>query len=345
MPQRRSLFPLRRQEMDAVPETVLERLPAPRAAAVLPEPNLDGPPPGPLTSARIVTSLLVAGPLVALAVFIPLGWGGTKTIWGLGLAVAFYLFTGFGISVGFHRLFAHHSFTPHRVLKIVLAVAGTMALEGSVISWVATHRRHHMFSDRPGDPHSPVSHGTDTPTTTRGFLWAHVGWLFASDPTSQQRFAPDLLRDPDLVTIDRLFPVLAVVSLVIPLAIGWVVTGTLGGALGMFLWAGLIRMALLHHVTWSINSVCHLWGRRPFTTGDNSTNVASLALVSFGESWHNFHHAAPASARHGVLAHQVDLAAGLIRIFEKAGWVTKVRWPTATQIETLTTRVEERAPI
>ena len=130
-------------------------------------------------------------------------------------------------------------------------------------------------------------------------------------------------------------------SLLLPLGIGWAVTGTLGGALGVFLWAGLIRMALLHHVTWSINSVCHLWGRRPFTTGDHSANVASLALVSFGESWHNFHHAAPASARHGVLEHQVDLAAGLIRIFERAGWVTKVRWPTAIQIDTLTTRVEE----
>ena len=171
--------------MDAVTETLLERPPESRVADASPEPILDGPPPRSLTSARVVTSLLVAGPLVAVAVFIPLGWGGTKTVWGLGLAVAFYLFTGFGISVGFHRLFAHHSFRAQRVLKIVLAVAGTMALEGSVISWVTTHRRHHVFSDRPGDPHSPVNHGTDVPTTTRGFLWAHVGWLFSSDPTSQ----------------------------------------------------------------------------------------------------------------------------------------------------------------
>jgi stearoyl-CoA desaturase (Delta-9 desaturase) len=320
-----------------VSEIVLERSPVPRAAAAPPESSPGGAPPGPLTSARIVTSLLVAGPLVALAVFLPLGWGGTATVWGLGLAAAFYVFTGFGISAGFHRLFAHRSFCAKRGLKIVLAVAGTMALEGSVIGWVTTHRCHHMFSDRPGDPHSPVSHGTETPTATRGFLWAHVGWLFASDPTSQKRFAPDLLRDPDLVVVDRLFPVLAVASLIIPFGIGWLVTGTLGGALGVFLWAGAIRMALLHHVTWSINSICHLWGRRPFTTGDNSANVASLALVSFGESWHNFHHAAPASARHGVLDHQIDLAAGLIRLFEKAGWATKVRWPTPTQIETLTT--------
>jgi stearoyl-CoA desaturase (delta-9 desaturase) len=282
---------------------------------------------------------------VALAVFIPLGWGGATTIWGLGLAAAFYVFTGFGISVGFHRLFAHRSFSANRVLKIVLAVAGTMALEGSMISWVATHRRHHMFSDRPGDPHSPVSYGTDSPSAASGFVWAHVGWLFAADPTSQKRFAPELLRDRDLVVIDRLFPVLAVASLVIPFGIGWAATGTLGGAFGVFLWAGLVRMALLHHVTWSINSVCHLWGRRPFTTGDNSANVATLALVSFGESWHNFHHAAPCSARHGVLAHQVDLAAGLIRLFERVGWATKVRWPTASQVETLTAPVKDRLPV
>ncbi len=327
--------------MDTVTQTLLERPPVPGVADVSAEPFLDSSPSRPLTVARLITALLVAGPLVAVAAFIPLGWGGTQTIWGLALAVAFYVFTGFGISVGFHRLFAHRSFKAHRVLKIVLAVAGTMALEGSVISWVTTHRRHHVFSDRPGDPHSPVSHGTNTPTATRGFLWAHVGWLFASDPTSQKRYAPDLLRDRDLVVVDRLFPALAVLSLVIPLGIGFAVTGTVGGALGVFLWAGLIRMALLHHVTWSINSVCHLWGRRPFATGDNSANVASLALVSFGESWHNFHHAAPASARHGVLAHQVDLAAGLIGLLERTGWVTKVRWPTADQIETLSTRVEE----
>jgi stearoyl-CoA desaturase (delta-9 desaturase) len=324
-----------------VSQTLLERPLVPGDADSLPEPPSDSSPSPSLAAARLVTALLVAGPLVALAAFIPLGWSGTQTIWGLALAAAFYLFTGFGISVGFHRLFAHRSFRARRVLKIVLAVAGTMALEGSVISWVTTHRRHHVFSDRPGDPHSPVSYGTDHPTATRGFLWAHVGWLFASDPTSQRRFAPDLLRDRDLVVIDRLFPALAILSLVIPFGIGWAVTGTLGGVMGVFLWAGLIRMALLHHVTWSINSVCHLWGRRPFTTGDNSANVASLALVSFGESWHNFHHAAPASARHGVLAHQVDLSAGLIRLLERAGWVTKVRWPTDTQIETLTTRVEE----
>ncbi len=289
----------------------------------------------------MVTALLVGGPVVALAVFVPLGWG-MVGLTALVLALFFYLVTGFGIAAGFHRLFTHRSFKANRVLKVVLAVAGSMALEGSVISWVAIHRRHHMFSDQPGDPHSPHRYGTESGGILRGFLWAHVGWLFADDPTDTKRFAPDLLRDPDLVVVDRLFPVLAVASLVIPFAVGWAVFGTLAGALGAFLWAGLVRMALLHHVTWSINSVCHIWGRRPFVTGDQSTNFGPLALVSFGESWHNFHHSSPASARHGVLPHQIDLAARLIRIFEKRGWATKVRWPTPAQIMALAATVTDR---
>jgi stearoyl-CoA desaturase (delta-9 desaturase) len=252
------------------------------------------------------------------------------------MAVALYLFTGFGISIGFHRLFTHHSFKANRALKIVCAVAGSMALEGSAISWVAIHRRHHMFGDQPGDPHSPHRYGSDVAGTVRGFLWAQVGWLFAANTTDTKRYAPDLLRDADLVVIDRLFPVLAVTSLALPFFVGWAIYGTLAGALLAFLWAGLVRMAVLHHVTWSINSVCHLWGQRPFTTSDLSTNVASLALVSFGESWHNFHHAAPSSARHGVLRHQFDPSARLISVLERAGWATKVRWPSAAQIAVLT---------
>lgn len=288
-----------------------------------------------LTAGRIVTALLVAGPVVGLAVFLPFGWGRAFDLWDVVLAVALYLFTGFGISVGFHRLFTHHSFKPNRALKIVCAVAGSMALEGSVISWVAIHRRHHMFGDQPGDPHSPHRYGSDVVGTVRGFLWAQMGWLFAANTTDTKRFAPDLLRDPDLVAIDRLFPVLAVTSLALPFFVGWAIYGTLAGALLAFLWAGLVRMAVLHHVTWSINSVCHLWGQRPFTTSDFSTNVAPLALVSFGESWHNFHHAAPSSARHGVLRHQFDPSARLISLLERVGWATKVRWPSAAQVALL----------
>jgi stearoyl-CoA desaturase (Delta-9 desaturase) len=281
---------------------------------------------------RIVTLLLVAGPVILLAILLPLGWGGVITTGDVILGAVMYLFTGFGVAVGLHRLLTHRSFKAHRVLKIVLAVAGSMALEGSIISWVAIHRRHHMFSDQPGDPHSPHRYGPGPVGALKGFAWAHVGWLFAVDPTDSKRFAPDLHRDPDLVLVERLFPVLAVSSLVIPFIAGWFLYGTLVGALTALLWAGFVRMAVLHHVTWSINSLCHMSGRRPFLTTDHSTNFAPLALMSFGESWHNFHHSAPSSARHGALPHQIDLSARLIWMFEKAGWATKVRWPTPTQI-------------
>jgi stearoyl-CoA desaturase (delta-9 desaturase) len=284
-----------------------------------------------------VTTLIVFGPLAGLLIFLPLGWAHAIGVGNLVMAACFYLVTGFGVTAGYHRLFAHHSFKANRALKIALAVAGSMALEGGVIGWVAVHRRHHVFSDQPGDPHTPHRYGTGPGTALRGFLWAHTGWLFANDPTETRRYAPDLHRDRDLVLVDKMFPVLAVGSLVLPFAIGWIVWGTLAAALTALLWAGLVRMAVLHHVTWSINSVCHMWGRTPFRTTDSSTNVASLAVVSMGESWHNFHHSAPASARHGVLRHQFDPTARLIWAFERAGWATKVRWPTTSQIEELAT--------
>jgi len=305
-----------------------------------------GPAPTPsgLLAGRIVTLVLVCGPLVGLALYLLLGTGRVIAVGDVVMAVVLYVVTGFGVTAGFHRLFTHRSFKANRVLKVTLAVAGSMALEGSMISWVAIHRRHHMFSDQPGDPHTPYRYGTGVVGTVRGFIWAHVGWLFAADPTDPQRFAPDLLRDRDLVVIDRLFPILSVTSLTIPFAIGWMLYGTWAGAVGAFVWAGLIRMLVLHHVTWSINSVCHLWGRRPFVTGDRSTNVAALALISFGESWHNFHHAAPASARHGALPRQMDPSARLIRLFEMAGWATKVRWPTPAQVATLAVPAESALP-
>ena len=312
-------------------------------ADALPKVNSLAPPASSLTAGRAVTALLVGGPVVGLALLIWTGWGRISTSDAI-LAIAFYIFTGFGIAVGFHRLFAHHSFKARRWLRVLLAVAGSMALEGSIISWVATHRRHHMFSDQPGDPHSPERYGSGFASTLRGFAWSHVGWLFAANSTDVTRFAPDLQRDPDIDLVDRLFPVLAISSLAAPFAIGWILFGTLSGAFAAFVWAGLVRMALLHHVTWSINSICHLWGRTPFTTTDNSTNVASLALIAFGENWHNFHHSSPASARHGILPHQVDPAARLIRLFEQWGWATKVRWPTPAQVVALTSADRHTAP-
>jgi stearoyl-CoA desaturase (delta-9 desaturase) len=276
---------------------------------------------------RVVTSLFVAGPAVALAVALPLLWGNAVNLHDLVLAAVMYLVAGFGISVGFHRLFTHHSFTANRPLKILLAAAGSMAFEGSVTSWVANHRRHHMFSDQPGDPHSPHRYGNGPGAQVKGFLFAHIGWLFTPDFTSQARFAPDLLRDDDIVVATRLFPLFAALSFAIPFGLGWAITGTFTGALTAFIWAGVVRMMLFHHVTWSINSICHMFGTKPFATKDRSTNFAPLALLSLGESWHSYHHANPTSARHGVLPRQVDVSARLIRLLEHAGWATRVHWP------------------
>ncbi len=228
-----------------------------------------------LSTGRIVTALLVAAPFLGFACILPFISGHLLSLNDVVIAAVLYVFTGFGISVGFHRLLTHRSFKANRALKIVCAVAGSMALEGSAISWVAIHRRHHMFGDQPGDPHSPHRYGPGTVGTLKGFVWAHTGWLFAMDPTDTKRFAPDLHRDRDFVVIDRLFPLLAVASLALPFFIGWALFGTLFGALSALLWAGLVRMALLHHVTWSINSVCHLWGRRPFATPDREHQCRS----------------------------------------------------------------------
>jgi stearoyl-CoA desaturase (delta-9 desaturase) len=263
---------------------------------------------------------------------LPLLWGRAVHLRDVVLAIVLYAVTGHGVTVGFHRLFTHRSFKARRPLKVILAAAGSMSVQGSLIAWVANHRRHHMFSDHDGDPHSPHLQHRGKAGYLLGFLHAHMGWMFGTDTTSAVRFAPDLLADPDAVLISRLFPVFAVASLALPFAIGWLWSGTVIGALTALLWAGVIRMALLHHVTWSINSICHLFGRRPFATRDHSTNFAPLALLSFGECWHNLHHAYPSSARHGVQRHQLDSSAGLIRLFERAGWATKVRWPTPERL-------------
>ena len=276
---------------------------------------------------QAITLALVLGPAVALAVAVPVLWGRALNVTDIVLGVVLYLVTGFGITVGYHRLFTHGSFKPRRWLKVVLAVAGSMAVEGSVTSWVATHRRHHRYSDRAGDPHSPHRYGGGTAAQLKGLAFAHVGWLFVSDSSNAQRYAPDMLRDRDVHRVDRLFPGLAVCSLLIPFAIGYVLVGTVAGAISALVWAGLVRMALLHHVTWSVNSLCHTFGRRTAETGDRSTNLWVLAPLSFGESWHNVHHAHPAWARHGAGPRMVDPSARLIAIFEGLGWATAARWP------------------
>jgi len=252
------------------------------------------------------------------------------------IATIAYFGTGLGVTVGFHRHFTHKSFKATRPMKVALAITGSLAFQGSIVSWVADHRRHHAFSDKEGDPHSPWLFGTGPLAIARGFWHAHMGWLLGRDRSNARRFAPDLLADDDLVAIDRHFVLLTVASLGIPALVGGLLSWSLWGALTALLWGGLVRVGLLHHVTWSINSICHMVGDRPFVSRDRSANVWWLAVLSFGESWHNLHHADPTCARHGVRRGQVDISARVVWIFEKLGWAHEVRWPTIRRMERIT---------
>lgn len=291
----------------------------------LPTPTPDGPGPGP--AALAVTTALVVVPLVGLAGGI--GWLalGNRVSWlDIGLGVGLYLLSGHGITVGYHRLFTHRSFHAPGWLRVVLAVAGSLALEGGVVSWVANHRLHHRLSDRTGDPHSPYRYGSSGWDLARGMVWSHVAWMFRAPPADVERYARDLRADRAVALVDRLFPVLAVVSLTLPFGIAWAATGSLSSAAWALLWAGAVRIAVLHHVTWSVNSLCHVLGSRPNATRDHSANVWALAVLSMGESWHNHHHAFPNSPRHGLGPGQLDSSARLIWLFEKASWARQVRW-------------------
>ncbi|GAA5191193.1 acyl-CoA desaturase [Rugosimonospora acidiphila] len=288
----------------------------------------------PLT-AHIAVYLFVTVPLLALIVAVPLTWGHSLTWLDVILAVAWYTVTCLGVTVGFHRYFTHRSFKATRPLRVALAVAGSMAVQGPILHWVADHRRHHAFSDRDGDPHSPWAYGTSPAALARGFWHAHLGWILDRNVTNQHRFAPDLLADRDLRRVDRLFWLWTVITLAGPALIGGLVTWSWWGALTAFVWAGLLRVVLLHHIAWSVNSVCHLIGDRPFASRDKSGNVWPLAILSMGESWHNLHHADPTCARHGVRPGQIDISARLIWIFERLGWATDVRWPTPDRLDRL----------
>src|SRR5579875_3118702 len=296
-----------------------------------PRPDLDPEPNG--VGARVLIGAFVVIPLLALLAAIPLAWG-----WGLGwhdivLALAFYLVSGLGISMGFHRSFPPGSFKAVRPFKVVLAIAGSLGIEGPVLVWVADHRRHHKYSDREGDPHSPWRYGDDTKALAKGLAYAHMLWLFDENKTSQEKFIPDLLADRKLRIVHKLFPVIVLTSMLAPALIGGLWSMSFPGALTAFFWASLVRVALLHHVTWSINSICHTFGTEEFEVRDKARNVSWLAIASFGESWHNLHHADPTCARHGVLKGQLDPSARVIWALEKLGWAYDVRWPDARRLE------------
>ncbi|MEV4410989.1 acyl-CoA desaturase [Catellatospora sp. NPDC049609] len=288
----------------------------------------------PAAHAAVYAFVLV--PFLALAAAVPFAWGWGLTWTDIILTAVLYTMTCLGTTVGFHRYFTHGAFKAGRAMRVALAVAGSLAVQGPVLHWVADHRRHHAFSDREGDPHSPWAYGTSPAALARGFWHAHLGWVLDPNLTNQERFVPDLLADRDIRLVHKLFGPLTIVTLAAPALVGGLVTWSWWGAVTAFFWAGLVRVALLHHVTWSVNSVCHIFGERPFTTRDRSANFWPLAILSMGESWHNLHHADPTCARHGVRRGEIDVSARLIWVFEKLGWVHSVRWPTPERLARLT---------
>jgi stearoyl-CoA desaturase (delta-9 desaturase) len=271
------------------------------------------------TRDRIITGLVTVVPFVALVVAAWQVWGDALHWSDLLLFACMYVVTGLGITVGFHRHLTHRSFKTHGWLRGLLGILGSAAIEGPVISWVADHRKHHTFSDKEGDPHSPhVDHGHGWSGALRGLVHAHVGWIFIHTQRGNKgRFAPDLLADPIISWVDRTFILWAVAGLLLPFALGWAIGGTLFAGLTGLLWGGLVRVFVLHHFTYSINSLCHFFGRREYETDDHSRNLALIAIPTLGEAFHNSHHAFPTSATHGLGRRQLDLSALVIDGLEK----------------------------
>ena len=271
-------------------------------------------------AARRLSNLIavVLPPLAVVAAM--LYWGDSVEAVDLIVLIVGYALTCVGITVGFHRLLTHRAFQTHPAVRYTLAILGTLAVEGSVIKWVSDHRKHHDFADEDGDPHTPHGGGGGVLGAARGLWHAHLGWLFTTvGQADRRRYAADLLKDRGIRAVDAMEKPLILASLAIPFLLGLAVKGTLTGALLTLVWGGLLRIFLLHHATFSINSICHFFGRRRFDTSDESTNVGWLALVTFGESWHNNHHAFPTSAFHGLRRRELDPGGLLIRGLERLG--------------------------
>jgi stearoyl-CoA desaturase (Delta-9 desaturase) len=293
----------------------------------------DAPPVPHRLARRIAAGIGVFLPLLGVLVACGLFWGVAVRPVDLVLVVVFYTLTGVGISVGYHRLFTHRSFETSAPMRALLAIFGSLAIEGGVISWASEHRKHHAYSDVEGDPHSPHVSGPGLGGRVQGLWHAHMGWFFSTKgiAEAEQRFRRDLDADPVIRTIDRMYAVWIVLTLGIPFAVGYAFGGTLHTGFEAMIWGGLVRTFIGHHITWSINSICHSFGTRPYQARDESRNNWLLAFPSFGEAWHNNHHAFPGSAIFGLDRRQLDLGALTIRLFERLGLVWDVKAPDAEQ--------------
>jgi len=281
---------------------------------------------------QLTTLGAVVVPLLGVATAIVLLWG-----WGfrwidLGLLTGMYVLTALGITVGFHRLFVHRSFETYDWVKCVLAVFGSMAVQAPLFSWVAHHRVHHQHSDTPNDPHTPHHSGTGILGWLQGFWHAHLGWAFDPNRAGLARYAQDLGKSPSLRLTSKLFPLWVILGLLIPALAGGLLSSTWTGALLGLIWGGFVRVFLVHHVTWSVNSVCHLWGLRPFTSDDESRDNVVFGILAMGEGWHNGHHAFPSSARHGLNWWKIDVSYYAICALHLTRLAWNIRLPTPEAI-------------
>ena len=281
---------------------------------------------------RIVNLIAILVPPCGLILAMALAWG-----WGfdwlhLGLFLGMYIISGLGITIGYHRFFAHRAFQTSRLVQAILGVFGSMAVEGSILQWVATHRLHHQHSDKDDDPHSPHLHGQGFLNMTRGLWRAHIGWIFEPCYSRLWEYVPDLRADRLIRVLSALFPLWVGVGLLVPMLIAGIITQSWTGALLGLIWGGLVRVFIVHHITWSINSVCHIWGARPFRTHDESRNNPIFGVLAFGEGWHNNHHAFPTSARHGLRWWQIDISYLIIASMARVGLVWNVRVPAPARI-------------
>jgi stearoyl-CoA desaturase (Delta-9 desaturase) len=270
---------------------------------------------------RRVNMAAVVVPFLAVALAVPLLWGDWIGPSDVIVFAVMYVLSGFGVTVGFHRMLTHRAFATHPATRYVFAVLGSLSVQGPVIDWVADHRKHHAHTDEEGDPHSPhIGHGSGVRGALRGLWHAHAGWLWRTHGQARaHKYARELVEDRGMRSINRRFPLIVGASLVLPALLGFALTGTLHGALTALVWGGFARIFLQHHITWSVNSVCHFFGRRRFEVDDHSTNVFWLALPSLGESWHHNHHAFPRSAAHGLRWWELDPSAALIALMRRLG--------------------------
>jgi stearoyl-CoA desaturase (delta-9 desaturase) len=285
---------------------------------------------------RIANLFAILLPMVGLVVGIVYFWGNGVSWPQLALMTVMYIATGMGITVGYHRLFTHKSFSAGPIVTAAMGILGSMAVEGSLLRWCAAHRRHHQFSDHDGDPHSPHlhDHGHGLRGIISGFWHPHMGWIFDPPGESLDRYVPDLIRDRRIRAISELFPLWVAIGFIIPAVLGGLLNLAIGapfwtGAFLGFIWGGLVRIMVVHHITWSVNSICHIWGSQPYRSGDESRNNVVVGVLALGEGWHNNHHAFPTSARHGLEWWQFDSSWMMIRGLQALGLVRNVRVPTA----------------